>query len=62
MGYPKDTADDEREAAAAAWTRKAQNQDYRCELCGRMIELADREAYFREKRCSDCANYARKDD
>lgn len=60
MGSLKDKADEERDSAAAAWARKAQNQDYRCELCGRMIELADREAYFREKRCTDCANYADK--
>jgi RNA polymerase-binding transcription factor DksA len=58
MGSPKDKADDERDAAAAAWTRKAHNEDYRCELCGRLIEYADREAYFGSKRCSDCANYA----
>jgi hypothetical protein len=62
MGSLRDKADDERDAAAASWARKAQNEDYRCNLCGRLIEYADREAYFGSKRCSDCANYARKED
>jgi RNA polymerase-binding transcription factor DksA len=62
MGQVKNNAADEQDEAAAAWARKAQHEDYRCEMCGRAIEYIDREAYFGTKRCAECANYAGKSD
>lgn len=62
MGHEKNRIAEEQDEAAAAWARKAQNEDYRCDLCGRQIEYADREAFFASGRCSECANYASKGD
>lgn len=61
MGHVKNRAAEEQDEAAAAWTRKAQHENYCCDMCGRLIEYADREAFFRSQHCSDCASYVSKD-
>ncbi|WP_157035721.1 MULTISPECIES: hypothetical protein [Sphingobium] len=58
MGYH----DDERDAAAAAWHRKAEYENYRCSVCGEVISYDDREQYFGTKACAYHAHQARKDD
>lgn len=61
MGHVKNKAAEEHDEAAAAWTRRAEHEGYRCEMCGRLIEYAERETFFRSRHCSECASYVSKD-
>lgn len=62
MGYEKNRAAEEQDEAAAAWDRKAKDQDIRCGLCGEIISYPDREIYEETGRCLEHAQYARSKD
>lgn len=51
MGHLKNQAADEQEQAEAAWSRKAEHENYRCSICNELIVHADREAFSRTGRC-----------
>lgn len=62
MGNLKNEAMDVQDRAEAAWSRKAENQNYRCSICNELIVRAERETFFETGRCATHASYARRDD
>lgn len=46
----------EQIASEYRWKAKARNEVIRCEVCGRMIEYDEREAFYNTHRCSTCEN------
>lgn len=51
MGSLKNQSMDEQGQAEAAWSRKAENQNHRCSVCGELIVYGDREAFFKTGQC-----------
>ncbi|WP_164117357.1 hypothetical protein [Sphingorhabdus sp. Alg239-R122] len=50
------------EEQIAAWSKKAEMNDYRCDICGELIGYDERETYFETKYCATHANRMSKDD
>ena len=61
MGYAKNQATEKQERAQEAWAKKAESNDYRCEVCNEPITYVEREQYFQTKRCGDHAHRAARD-
>lgn len=51
-----------QQEAEAAWDRKAQAEQLKCEHCFMKIPYWDREVYFATKMCAYCTHQLAKDD
>ncbi len=43
-----------RDAHKAVWRRLAEENDWRCEICGSLIELEDETTYYLTDMCGPC--------